>query len=45
MPSLAYILGVGGPLIGWASIACLLLRASDKPVRIGLARPRRRRVR
>jgi len=28
MPSLAYILGIGGPLGGWAVIAWVLVRAS-----------------
>jgi hypothetical protein len=31
MPSLAYILGIGGPLCGWAVIAWLLVRASNNP--------------
>jgi hypothetical protein len=30
MPSLAYIIGIGGPLCGWAAIAWLLVRASNK---------------
>jgi hypothetical protein len=30
MPSLAYIIGIGGPLCGWAVIAWVLVRASNK---------------
>lgn len=35
MPSLAYILGIGGPLGGWAVIAWVLVRASNKPPVMG----------
>lgn len=40
MPSLVYIVGIGGPFVAWASIAWLLIRAAGPS-----ARGRRRRSR
>ncbi|HLX77258.1 MAG TPA: hypothetical protein VKR27_00110 [Acidimicrobiales bacterium] len=46
MASLAYILGIGGPVVAWTVIAWLLVRASRKPGEsASAARSAERRVR